>query len=310
MNSYFQDIEHHINRQIRLAESRLLIAVAWFTNSKIGDEILKKKGVDIEIIVDDNKTNRECKNLLNIQANKVDLTFIKDLNKNYYLMHNKFCVIDNKTVMTGSYNWTVNANSNDENITIQTDSTNAAIYTHEFRRIKNIKFPNENIFVSAEDTNEITDKIYVQLLSLLKVNIGKLEKGLFFNWMDENIKNKIRGIDETLRNNLISQIGNFGLYHELIAKYGFEYNIEASEDEKVEARDNFNKKGLDEIDYYLYREFQFFKLKAIKKLQDNYSNLLGNNEEDGTKIEKIFKVFEFITKEKVDIANDIQINAV
>jgi len=36
-------------------------------------------------------------------------------------MHNKFCVIDSKTVVTGSYNWTKKAQSNYENITIIKD---------------------------------------------------------------------------------------------------------------------------------------------------------------------------------------------
>ncbi|TAE00475.1 MAG: hypothetical protein EAZ97_05805 [Bacteroidetes bacterium] len=34
-------------------------------------------------------------------------------------MHNKFCVIDSDIVLTGSYNWTNQAQRNDENITVQ-----------------------------------------------------------------------------------------------------------------------------------------------------------------------------------------------
>lgn len=37
-------------------------------------------------------------------------------------MHNKFCVIDKNVVITGSYNWTRQARSNDENITVITES--------------------------------------------------------------------------------------------------------------------------------------------------------------------------------------------
>jgi hypothetical protein len=36
--------------------------------------------------------------------------------------HHKFCVIDSATVITGSYNWSQKARSNDENITIVTDA--------------------------------------------------------------------------------------------------------------------------------------------------------------------------------------------
>ena len=310
MNSYFQDIEHHIVKQIQLSKSRLLIAVAWFTNEKIGREIIKKKNLDVEIIVDDNKINRQCNNLINLQTNGIDITFVKDLNKNYYLMHNKFCVVDNKLVITGSYNWTQNANLNEENITILNDPTNTALYTHEFRRIKNIEFPNDNIFIPTEDANEITNLIYNNLVSLLKENISNLQKGLFFKWSDESIRNKLRVIEEGLRNTLIGKVEHFSWYNELIAKYGFEYNSLASEIEKAEARDNFKKKGLEETDYYHYREFQFFKLKAIKKLQDNYAKLLDTNAIDQNAIIKIVKVFEFITKEKMYIANDIQVTSI
>ena len=41
-------------------------------------------------------------------------------------MHHKFCVIDRATVITGSYNWSHKARSNDENITVVTDSTDFA----------------------------------------------------------------------------------------------------------------------------------------------------------------------------------------
>ena len=167
MDCYFQDIEHHIIRHIKLVQSRLLVAVAWFTNEEIGEEIIKKKSLDIEVIVDDNDKNRKCKNLLNLQSQNIDVSFVKDLTKHYYLMHNKFCVIDNSIVITGSYNWTINANTNDENISVFKDQTTAALYSQEFRRIKDIKFPNENISISNEEATEITELMYPKLLQLL-----------------------------------------------------------------------------------------------------------------------------------------------
>ena len=51
-------------------------------------------------------------------------------------MHDKFCVIDNQVVITGSYNWTTNAEfKNDENITVQKDPEQATIYTLEYKRL-------------------------------------------------------------------------------------------------------------------------------------------------------------------------------
>lgn len=310
MNSYFQDIEQHVIKKIKLAQSRILIAVAWFTNEKIGQELLAKNKLDIEILVDDNKINRECKNLSSLLANGIDVTFIQDLTKRYYLMHNKFCIIDNKFVITGSYNWTKSANFNDENITILNDPTNAALYSHEFRRVKNIKFKQDSILISNFDTTEITNLLYADLLKLLRENIETLKKGLLFNWSNERVKNKIRTIDESLRNSVLDKVEDYSLYRELSVKYGYEFNTLAPEIEIAEIRDKLKKKGLEEVDSYLYKEYQFFKIKAIKKLQDNYAELLNTKETDKNKIIKIFKVFSFLSKEKADIATAIQIISV
>lgn len=102
MNSYFSDIDYHIIKQLRIAESRILIAVAWFTNCEIGNEIVKRKGIDIEVIIDDNKINRVSENVNFIMRSGIELNFVKDLDKKYYQMHNKFCVIDHSIVITGS----------------------------------------------------------------------------------------------------------------------------------------------------------------------------------------------------------------
>lgn len=310
MNSYFQDIEYHIIKHIQLAKSRLLIAVAWFTNDKIGDTILTKAGLDIELIIDDNKVNRNSTNLSKLLSSGVDITFVRDLNKKYYLMHNKFCVIDNRIVITGSYNWTYNANLNDENITIINDETNAAFYMQEFRRLKNIEFPNYDITSSPEHTKEITGLIYSDLLLLLRGNIDNLKSGLFFKWTNERIKNRMRTINEELRNNIISRLGHHAVYSDLIAKYGLQYSSLASEAEKIEARDKFRKKGLEELEHCLYREYQYFKLKAIKKLLDSYTKLIEYNENDPSRLERILKVHQFITREKMDISTDIDVTIV
>jgi len=51
-------------------------------------------------------------------------------------MHDKFCVIDNQIVITGSYNWSNNAEfKNDENVTIENDPDQATRYSEEFRRL-------------------------------------------------------------------------------------------------------------------------------------------------------------------------------
>lgn len=60
---------------------------------------------------------------------------IKDIriSSNNYIMHNKFAIIDDKIVITGSYNWTASASErNDENLLIIHDEDIAKIYTDKF----------------------------------------------------------------------------------------------------------------------------------------------------------------------------------
>ncbi|NLL27457.1 MAG: phosphatidylserine synthase, partial [Bacteroidales bacterium] len=51
-------------------------------------------------------------------------------------MHHKFCVIDNQVVITGSYNWSNNAEfKNDENVTVEYNPEQATSYSLEYKRL-------------------------------------------------------------------------------------------------------------------------------------------------------------------------------
>lgn len=55
---------------------------------------------------------------------------------NPYIMHNKFCVIDNEVVITGSYNWTASAGGrNNESLLIIYDTKVAQEYLAAFNRL-------------------------------------------------------------------------------------------------------------------------------------------------------------------------------
>ena len=53
------------------------------------------------------------------------------------LLHHKFGIIDSNTVITGSHNWSANANQNNDEVVIVLESNKiAALYHEEFQRIK------------------------------------------------------------------------------------------------------------------------------------------------------------------------------
>jgi phosphatidylserine/phosphatidylglycerophosphate/cardiolipin synthase-like enzyme len=79
-------------------------------------------------------------------------------------MHNKFCVIDYNTVITGSYNWSYKAENNFENIIVNYNDTGLAEqFVNEFIQIKNKYYPDE-----PKTENEFPLEKIIKRLEILK----------------------------------------------------------------------------------------------------------------------------------------------
>jgi hypothetical protein len=128
---YFEKISEEITKHLEAATHEIVIAVAWFTDASLFN-ILRRKasaGVTINLLYLDDKINNKASfNIGQLEAYKARLFPISSDMQPNNIMHNKFCVIDGKHVITGSYNWTNRAKSNDENITVFLD--NPEISTH------------------------------------------------------------------------------------------------------------------------------------------------------------------------------------
>jgi hypothetical protein len=141
----FENIADRIQDEIHKAQKNIYIAVAWFTNKNIFDQLLLKasEGCSVHIIISGDEINENSRinfNALDHQSGKV----YKIGNGDTELMHNKFCVIDYNTVITGSYNWSYKAANNFENIVINYNDTSLAEqFVTEFIRIKNKYYPEE-----------------------------------------------------------------------------------------------------------------------------------------------------------------------
>ena len=136
-NILFSNIKEYLIASIDNANSKIKIAVAWFTNIELFEAILRalKRNILVELILIDDHINR----------NEFGLDFklfIEYGGHLYYsnkpkIMHNKFCVIDDKIIITGSYNWTYYAeNKNWENIIAILNTNIASKYNSNFDLIK------------------------------------------------------------------------------------------------------------------------------------------------------------------------------
>ena len=133
----FDNIQKELILKIKHSEESLKIAVTWFTNHELFNAVLNKlesPEYKVTLIVLNDRINNK-KEGINFQK-------LIDSKGNFYysdindMVHHKFCIIDNKTVITGSYNWTYYAeNRNWENIVILEDSEIVQGYIQEFEKV-------------------------------------------------------------------------------------------------------------------------------------------------------------------------------
>src|ERR1035437_9939218 len=141
----FENIAERIQTEIRKAQKSIVIAVAWFTNKNLFNELLEKakNGCAVSLIISNDNINANSQNSFEL-LEKYNSKCYKVGNGDTELMHNKFCVIDFSTIITGSYNWSYKAESNFENVIINNNDTALAEqFISEFNQIRKQFYPNE-----------------------------------------------------------------------------------------------------------------------------------------------------------------------
>src|SRR5690606_29682071 len=110
--SKFDKIKESILAHIESSKYCIWVAVAWFTDNDLANALYRKSqnGINVQIIINNDTINSK----LSQKLSKYFETFLvpKDDDRTKKLMHHKFCMIDFKTVIHGSYNWTIKANYN------------------------------------------------------------------------------------------------------------------------------------------------------------------------------------------------------
>ena len=119
---------------LKTAKESIYFMVFSFTDEDIGNLLYNKNylGLDVKGILE--------KKQLGKYSRYEDLKEFSIIDKNKYTFHHKVFIIDNKTVITGSYNPTKNANErNDENILIIHNKEIAKKFLDEFNLQYNYK---------------------------------------------------------------------------------------------------------------------------------------------------------------------------
>ena len=138
--SYFcpeDNCKYKVVEELKLSEKSIYFMVFSFTDFDIADLlIVKNKEVEIKGVLESKRVNMQYNQYKKLVENDVNVR--KDSNS--FIMHHKVFIIDNNTVITGSYNPTKAGNTkNDENILIIKDKKVVSRYLKEF----------ESVFVSS-----------------------------------------------------------------------------------------------------------------------------------------------------------------
>ncbi len=134
---HFEKIQKQIVEQIQAANFTIWVAVAWFTDRVLYKQLSDKKqqGLNIQLIIVDDEINR--KSQLPFE-DEFETYRLKVTGQYENMMHNKFCVLDLKTVIHGSYNWTKKAQYNNEAISIEHSRVNAEKFAKQFLKLKRL----------------------------------------------------------------------------------------------------------------------------------------------------------------------------
>lgn len=171
----YQKIEKLLMVNIVKTNSNLKIAVAWFTNPNLFAVLIQllNREVEVELIL----SNEEI-NFINPKINYDN--FIQAGGKLYAgkssnLMHNKFCIIDNRYLINGSYNWTLKAEHNNYENVVLTDSLNLVNdfkSYYEFLKSKTDLIERINLIKTVSTISD--DEKEFELDLVRKVNITKV----------------------------------------------------------------------------------------------------------------------------------------
>lgn len=157
--SLYDDPETVIIENINKAEIFVDIDMYTFTDKEISQAVIEasERGVKIRIYLDRSQVEAKYSSSRLFVEKGLELR----ISSNNYIMHNKFAVIDNKIVITGSYNWTASASTrNDENLLVIDDEEIIQRYQKQFKNLWENKF-------SLERSKELYNKVNINLIPIV-----------------------------------------------------------------------------------------------------------------------------------------------
>ncbi len=127
-------VAKHVLQRLAAAKRSITFMTFSYTEDKISDAMIAKVKADLEVrgVFESQNARGTGADFNRLKQGGVDV--LED--GNCYILHHKVIIIDERTVITGSYNFTSSAErDNDENLVIVDDPALARAYLEEFERV-------------------------------------------------------------------------------------------------------------------------------------------------------------------------------
>ena len=127
-------IESQIIKALDEAEKSIYIAMYSFTDDELAAAVLEayRREVDVRVILEDGKKNENGGEYNSLHDSGIAIK----LATTGSLFHHKFVVIDGSLTITGSYNWSNNADKNNfENVVFISCEAIAEVYVGKFEEV-------------------------------------------------------------------------------------------------------------------------------------------------------------------------------
>ena len=162
VKSYLDNIRDQILSELNKAKFSIFVASAYFTDETLANKLSEKSkaGLAVDLIISSSEINDKSSYIFDLLRDNGVNVYKTGAGSNSYggEMHNKFCVIDFQTIITGSYNCTNRAANNEENIVIFKDKKQADQFLEKFYSLRKegglFSFLNSEIEINLTlDTN-------------------------------------------------------------------------------------------------------------------------------------------------------------
>ena len=173
------DCKAKIIELISGARYDIKLAMAYFTDRDIASELIeaKHRGVNTSIILSDDSNNNEIANVLSQE--QIVKTFES---KGKGMMHHKFCIIDQKFLLHGSYNYTYNAlKNNQESLSITDSYTQIKDYSSIYDALLN------QIMSSTSNSSQYLDDTEPNYLQRFRDSLKNQISLIFDNFNSEEV---------------------------------------------------------------------------------------------------------------------------